>query len=63
MSAITTFSEGESLIMNSGKRKLTLKPEVIDTFYGERGRRGNMLPKGFRQVTNIVPLRSKIEEK
>jgi topoisomerase-4 subunit A len=63
VSAITTFSEGESLIMNSGKRKLTLKPEVIDTFYGERGRRGNMLPKGFRQVTNIVPLRSKIEEK
>ena len=63
VSAITTFSEGESLIMNSGKRKLTLKPEIIDTFYGERGRRGNMLPKGFRQVTNIVPLRSKIEEK
>ncbi|MFT5352136.1 MAG: topoisomerase-4 subunit A, partial [Gammaproteobacteria bacterium] len=43
VSAITTFSEGESLLLNTGKRQLTLKPEIIDTFYGERGRRGTML--------------------
>lgn len=57
VSAITTFSEGESLIIGSGKRHLTLKPDVIDTFYGERGRRGNMLPRGFRHVVSITPLR------
>jgi topoisomerase IV subunit A len=62
VSAITTFSEGESLLLNSGKRQLTLKPDIIDTFYGERGRRGNMLPRGFRQVVSMQPIRMKIEE-
>jgi topoisomerase IV subunit A len=62
VSAITTFSEGESLLLNSGKRQLTLKPDIIDNYYGERGRRGNMLPRGFRQVNAMQPLRKKIEE-
>jgi len=62
VSAITTFSEGESLIASSGKRQLTLKPDIIDTFYGERGRRGSMLPRGFRHVININPVRKKVEE-
>ena len=62
VSAITTFTEGESLLLNSGKRQLTLKPDIIDTFYGERGRRGNMLPRGFRQVISMKPVRSKVEE-
>ncbi len=62
VSAITTFSEGESLIASSGKRQLTLKPDTIDEFYGERGRRGSMLPRGFRQVVSINPIRKKSEE-
>ena len=55
--ALTVFSEGDSLMLLSGKRHLTLKPDVIDTFYGERGRRGNMLPRGFRQVARMVTVR------
>jgi topoisomerase IV subunit A len=62
VSAITTFSEGESLLLSSGKRQITLKPDIIDNYYGERGRRGNMLPRGFRQVTTMTPVRKKIEE-
>ncbi len=62
VSAVTTFSEGESLLLNSGKRKLTLRPDIIDTFYGERGRRGNMLARGFRQVVSIQPIRKTEEE-
>ena len=62
ISAITTFSEGESLLASSGKRQLTLKPDIIDGFYGERGRRGSMLPRGFRQVVNIQPIRQKTED-
>jgi topoisomerase-4 subunit A len=62
VSAVTTFSEGESLLLNSGKRQLTLKPDIIDNYYGERGRRGNMLPRGFRQVNTMQPLRKKVEE-
>ena len=62
VSAITSFSEGESLLVSSGKRTLTLKPDVIDSFYGERGRRGNMLPRGFRQVSAIRPERAKVSD-
>ena len=51
--AITTFSEGDSLSLDSGKRTLTLKPMDIANFMGTRGRRGALLPKGFQQVSAI----------
>jgi topoisomerase-4 subunit A len=51
--SISVFSEGQSLILHSGKRFLTLKPDTLDTFYGERARRGNLLPRGFRQVSRL----------
>ena len=53
VAAICVFSEGQSLILHSGKRFLTLKPDILDTFYGERARRGNLLPRGFRQVSRL----------
>lgn len=56
VSGICVFSEGQSLILHSGKRHLTMKPEILDTFYGERARRGNLLPRGFRQVSRIAIL-------
>jgi len=56
VAAITTFKEGDSLTLLSGKRHLTLKPSDIDEYYGERGRRGNPLPRGFRQVSAISRL-------
>ena len=51
--AITTFAEGDSLSLDSGKRKLTLKPMDIANFMGTRGRRGALLPKGFQKVSAI----------
>lgn len=51
--AITTFSEGDSLSLDSGKRTLTLKPMDIANFMGTRGRRGALLPKGFQKVSAI----------
>lgn len=51
--AITTFSEGDSLSLDSGKRTLTLKPMDIANFMGARGRRGSVLPKGFQKVSAI----------
>lgn len=51
--AITTFSEGDSLSLDSGKRTLTLKPMDIANFKGTRGRRGALLPKGFQKVSAI----------
>nr|WP_313091763.1 DNA topoisomerase IV subunit A [Moraxella sp. CTOTU48268] len=52
--AITTFSEGDSLSLDSGKRTLTLKPMDIANFMGTRGRRGALLPKGFQKVSGVV---------
>lgn len=51
--AITTFAEGDSLSLDSGKRTLTLKPMDIANFMGTRGRRGALLPKGFQKVSAI----------
>nr|WP_312523626.1 DNA topoisomerase IV subunit A [Moraxella sp. CTOTU47724] len=51
--AITTLTESDSLVLNSGKRTLTLKPMDIANFMGTRGRRGALLPKGFQKVSGI----------
>ena len=51
--AITTFAEGDSLSLDSGKRTLTLKPMDIANFMGTRGRRGALLPKGFQKVNGV----------
>ncbi|GDY27138.1 MULTISPECIES: DNA topoisomerase IV subunit A [unclassified Agarivorans] len=37
----------------AGKRKLTLKPSDLDHYRGERGRRGNKLPRGLQRVDAV----------
>ncbi|MDM1716423.1 DNA topoisomerase IV subunit A [Thiopseudomonas alkaliphila] len=49
--ALVTASD--SLIVQSGKRTLTLKPDDLEHYYGERGRRGSKLPRGFQRVEKI----------
>ena len=39
--------------LNSGKRHLTLKASDLNAYEGERGRRGNKLPRGFQKVDSI----------
>ncbi|HLB29991.1 MAG TPA: DNA topoisomerase IV subunit A [Gammaproteobacteria bacterium] len=53
VAALCVYSTGDSLLLHSGKRQLTLKPAVLENFRGERGRRGNLLPRGFRQISRI----------
>lgn len=50
VSALTVVPEGASLILTAGKRTLTLKPADLEHYRGERGRRGNKLPRGFQKV-------------
>ncbi len=45
--AMTAMKETDSLLVYSGKRYTTLKTADHEHYIGERGRRGNMLPKGF----------------
>ncbi len=44
---------GQHLQLLAGKRKLVLKPEDLEHFQGERGRRGNKLPRGFQRVESV----------
>ncbi|CAG9000443.1 MAG: DNA topoisomerase 4 subunit A [Candidatus Celerinatantimonas neptuna] len=37
----------------AGKRKLTLKPSDLEHYRGERGRRGNKLPRGLQRVDRV----------
>jgi topoisomerase-4 subunit A len=48
--ALEVISVGEQLVVFSGKRHLTLKITDLDHYMGERGRRGNKLPRGFQKV-------------
>jgi topoisomerase-4 subunit A len=41
---------GASLQIESGRRNLTLKNSDLEHYRGERGRRGNKLPRGFQRV-------------
>lgn len=43
-----------SLVITSGKRTLTLKPQDLEHYSGERGRRGNKLPRGFQRVEALA---------
>jgi topoisomerase IV subunit A len=42
-----------ALRVRSGKRSLTLKGGDMDNYKGNRGRRGNPLPRGFRRVDGL----------
>ncbi|MCP3675040.1 MAG: DNA topoisomerase IV subunit A [Gammaproteobacteria bacterium] len=51
---IEVINLGSSLTVHSGKRHLTLKPKDIEHYLGERGRRGNKLPRGFQRVDKLT---------
>ncbi len=53
MQAIAVVPEGGELTLYAGKRHLTLKPKDLAAYAGERGRRGNKLPRGFRNIDSV----------
>ncbi len=52
--AIAILSEHQSLSIFSGKRHLTLKMKDLEHYIGERGRRGNKLPRGLQKVDKLL---------
>ncbi len=54
ISAIICVQDGEKLTLYSGQRHKTMKPDEVDEYAGERGRRGRKLPKGYRSVHSMV---------
>ncbi len=51
---LAVLNENSSLTLHAGKRHLTLKPSDLAHYQGERGRRGNKLPRGLRKVEKIL---------
>jgi topoisomerase-4 subunit A len=52
--AVQVLGEQDSLVVNAGKRHLTLKFSELEHYRGERGRRGNKLPRGFQKVDSMT---------
>jgi len=53
VAAIVCIQDGEKLTVHAGKKYKTMKPDEVDEFAGERGRRGHKLPRGFQKVERI----------
>ena len=52
--AAAVISSEQNLTLYSGKRHITLKRGDLEHYSGERGRRGNKLPRGFQRVDSIA---------
>lgn len=53
MSHLLVFSEVDTIVVHSGKRKLNLKIDDLEHYRGERARRGLKLPRGFQKVDSV----------
>ena len=51
--ALSLIQDGEKLTVHSGKKYKVMKPVEVDSYYGERGRRGLKLPRGYRSVDRL----------
>jgi topoisomerase-4 subunit A len=50
---LTVVPDGASLKVSAGKRSMTLSYEDLTHYQGERGRRGNKLPRGLQRVDSV----------
>ena len=51
--AMAVLSFEDSLAVHAGRRHHNLKPADLKYYWGERGRRGSKLPRGFQNVDRI----------
>jgi len=54
MVAIAAVAAGGSLVIHAGKRHLTLKMSDLETYAGDRGRKGRKLPRGLQRVDSLT---------
>ena len=50
---LAVIPEGGTLVLQAGKRTLSLKADDLEHYKGERGRRGSKLPRGFQRVDGL----------
>lgn len=51
---LVVCSAAATLVLQAGKRTLSLRPADLEHYKGERGRRGNKLPRGFQRVEAVL---------
>ncbi|MCV4273391.1 DNA topoisomerase IV subunit A [Pseudomonas capsici] len=51
---LAVIPQGATLVLQAGKRTLSLKADDLEHYKGERGRRGNKLPRGFQRVDTLL---------
>ena len=54
MVAAAVVPEDGHLEVHTGTRKMTIKWDDLDDYYGDRALRGSMLPKGWRKVERLI---------
>ncbi len=52
--AVSVVQPGQTLVVYAGKRHHKLKFSDLEHYLGERGRRGNKLPRGFQKVDRVT---------
>ncbi|WP_334060211.1 DNA topoisomerase IV subunit A [Alteromonas sp. S005] len=50
---LTVVPDGAAIKVGAGKRSMTLTAEDLTHYQGERGRRGNKLPRGLQRVDSV----------
>lgn len=53
MIGMVCLPEGGNVVLQAGKRTLTLKSSDLGGYLGERARRGGLLPRGFQRIEGI----------
>ncbi|UCJ17280.1 DNA topoisomerase IV subunit A [Pseudomonas sp. MM211] len=54
LTGLAVLPQGATLVLQAGKRTLSLKADDLEHYKGERGRRGNKLPRGFQRVDGLL---------
>lgn len=52
--ALAALSARDTLTVIGARKTITLKPKEWDQYWGEKGKRGNKLPKGFTQPVGLA---------
>lgn len=53
VTGLAIINETDKLVLTSGKRSITLSFTDLAAYQGERGRRGNKLPKGLQTIDSV----------
>ncbi|MFO1256931.1 MAG: DNA topoisomerase IV subunit A [Gammaproteobacteria bacterium] len=56
LAGMALLKQKQSLQIMAGRRKFELSARDLDQYLGERGKRGNKLPRGMQNITGLSPV-------